>query len=111
MLPRLIAKNQSDPVRMGAVLQLVQTMKLELYLELRKTTVSVALSFPTKRLAEMSVLVVLHRLSPSVSSFACPSLRIRESFTDRCSRHTNLSGTTSPNNSSLKLPPPFSPHP
>ncbi len=40
MLPRLIAKNQSDPARIGAVLVLVEAMKLDLYLDMRKVAVS-----------------------------------------------------------------------
>jgi hypothetical protein len=42
LLPRLIAKTQTDPARLGAVLELVKLLKVEVYLDLRKTSVSIA---------------------------------------------------------------------
>ena len=41
LLPRLIAKTQTDPSRLSAVLELVKKLKIEVYLDLRKTTVSI----------------------------------------------------------------------
>lgn len=40
VLPRLIAKNQSDVPRMTAILGLPGMMKLEMYLDMRKSAVS-----------------------------------------------------------------------
>jgi hypothetical protein len=40
LLPRFIAKTQTYPARMSAVLGLVGQLKVEVYLDLRKTSVS-----------------------------------------------------------------------
>jgi cohesin complex subunit SA-1/2 len=41
-LPRLFTKHQTDVVRTCDILRLVQTMKLDMYMELRMVSVSVS---------------------------------------------------------------------
>lgn len=44
ILPKLFAKHQSETSRMTEVMRLVQTLKLDMYLELRLVSVSIGSS-------------------------------------------------------------------